>query len=240
MSRDYVDDPASQYRLRILLVEASRYRALLLERELSLRFSSAVLTRFDGTAEAVEELHSAAYDVALVDYETAPETFDELLFSIRECRPEIVLIAFGPNDLPKAQRKSAETWADAYIISDDRCHVTLARTIDRFAERWQQGPTEKGEGGILDAQTRSAVIGLTVRTLAHEVNNPLMTILGTAELLLNNPDALLDSQRKKIEMIQESATRIQATLSDLANLGGEVLRKSPVGPMIEARSNQPR
>ena len=61
-----------------------------------------------------------------------------------------------------------------------------------------------------------------------------MTILGTTELLLSQREALTESQREKVEMIRQSAGRIQETLSELAKLSGDVLKRSPVGPLLAA------
>ena len=224
----------SAYRLRILLLEASRYRALIIEREIARRFTSAVLTRFESPRDALHEARNNNYDIMLVDYLTAHDTFSELLFSLRASNPEVVLIAFGPEDIPRAQMKGAETWADGIVTAYERIHHRLPEMISRFAERWQRTGMVDDEEGILDAPTRSAVIGCTVRTLAHEVNNPLMTILGTTELLLSRREDLTDAQREKVEMIRQSAGRIQDTLSELAKLSGDVLRRSPVGPLLGA------
>ncbi len=57
----------------------------------------------------------------------------------------------------------------------------------------------------------------TVGTLNHEVNNPLATIVGTAQLLLRRED-LEAATRAKIERMLEAAKRIQFVTSKMATL----------------------
>lgn len=57
----------------------------------------------------------------------------------------------------------------------------------------------------------------TVGTLNHEVNNPLATIVGTAQLLLRRED-LQQNARDRVERIVEAAKRIQFVTSKMATL----------------------
>ncbi len=57
----------------------------------------------------------------------------------------------------------------------------------------------------------------TVGTLNHEVNNPLATIVGTAQLLLRRDD-LDAATRTKVERMLEAARRIQFVTSKMATL----------------------
>jgi signal transduction histidine kinase len=57
----------------------------------------------------------------------------------------------------------------------------------------------------------------TVGALNHEVNNPLATIVGTAQLLLRS-DRLDADTRQKIERVLEGAKRIQSVTGKMATL----------------------
>jgi GAF domain-containing protein len=57
----------------------------------------------------------------------------------------------------------------------------------------------------------------TVGALNHEVNNPLATIVGTAQLLLRRED-VDDDTRSKVERMLEAARRIQFVTSKMATL----------------------
>jgi signal transduction histidine kinase len=222
------------YRLRILLVEPNRYQALLIDRALSSRFPSAVTARFASAAEAATELRRASYDVVVVDAESLSGDPEDLFYAARAGNSDIILIVFGPAEIPEPLKATISSWADRFVEADERLSDNLPDLIEEFSDRWQFADEPSGP---LDAHTRRSVVALTVSTLAHEVNNPLMTILGTSELLLRPQSSLSNSQRDKVRMIQESAQRIQATLTELANLRNAEIRPTPVGPMLKPTSS---
>ena len=57
----------------------------------------------------------------------------------------------------------------------------------------------------------------TVGALNHEVNNPLATIVGTAQLLLRRDD-LEDATRPRVDRILEAAKRIQSVTARMASI----------------------
>jgi GAF domain-containing protein len=84
-----------------------------------------------------------------------------------------------------------------------------ARTAYRTLRETQQS--------LLEAE-RQRSITETVGALNHEVNNPLATIAGNAQLLMRKPDALPEGAGEKIQRILEAAKRIQGVTSKMANL----------------------
>jgi signal transduction histidine kinase len=223
------------YRLRILLVESNRYQALLIERALSGRFPSAVTARFSSSADAISELRRASYDVVIADADSINGDPEELLYAARSGNSSIILIVFGPSTISASLRATVNSWAERYVETDNHLPERLPDVIEEFSDRWQLADEPSGP---LDARTRRGIVALTVSTLAHEVNNPLMAILGTSELLLGANAGLSDGQREKVRMIQESAQRIQVTLTELANLRHAEIRPTPVGPMLRPTSSR--
>jgi signal transduction histidine kinase len=70
-------------------------------------------------------------------------------------------------------------------------------------------------------------------TLQHEINNPLMSILGNVELLLNHPVCKDAALADRLRIIENSAKRIQDTTQRLANLICPIIRQTPAGPMLQ-------
>jgi len=58
----------------------------------------------------------------------------------------------------------------------------------------------------------------TAITVNHEVNNPLTTILGAAQLLLMSGDDLSDRTRERLKMIEQEVKRIAEVTQRLKNL----------------------
>lgn len=223
------------HRLRILLLEPNRYLALLMEREIAQTWRSAVIARYENEQAATEELGRTRYDIAVVDLESSIAGRPGLLSEIRESSPRIVIIAVAPRALLDQDAEKALRSADRIVPKDDRTPGRLPGIIEELADLWQRVErTDDGEG-VLSAESRSAVVNLTVRTLAHEINNPLMTIMGTTELLLDSAGEVSEGEQEKIRMIQDSARRIQATLAELAGDQHPGTRRTPVGLMLKSR-----
>jgi two-component system NtrC family sensor kinase len=72
---------------------------------------------------------------------------------------------------------------------------------------------------LLQAERLSAIgqIGIAVR---HEINNPLTTVIGNAELLLERPEADGDL-RKRLELILDNALRIAEIVKRLQEIKKE-------------------
>jgi len=70
---------------------------------------------------------------------------------------------------------------------------------------------------LVQAERLAAIgqIGLAIR---HEVNNPLSTLMGHAELLLGQHDKLPPEVQRKLEVIHRSCTRIRDVVSRLEEL----------------------
>jgi len=73
------------------------------------------------------------------------------------------------------------------------------------------------QGRLLESERLRGVTE-TVGALNHEVNNPLAAIVGNAQLLLRHSEELSPELRRKIEIIHESARRIQRVTGKMATL----------------------
>ena len=58
----------------------------------------------------------------------------------------------------------------------------------------------------------------TAITVNHEVNNPLTTILGAAQMLLLSPDGLSDKVRERLQLIEQEVKRIAKVTQRLKDL----------------------
>jgi signal transduction histidine kinase len=69
---------------------------------------------------------------------------------------------------------------------------------------------------IAEYETRLAEIADLVAHVRHEINNPLTGVLGQAQLLLR--DELSPSARRRVETIEQLATRIRDTVAQLRDV----------------------
>lgn len=74
---------------------------------------------------------------------------------------------------------------------------------------------DAASAGALEAREREELLARLAHALAHEINNPLTTILGTADALLASA-ALAPPTRKRLDAIRTSALKIADAVRRLA------------------------
>lgn len=71
-------------------------------------------------------------------------------------------------------------------------------------------------------------------SLNHDINNPLTTVLGYAELILEANPPLPENQVEHVKAIAASAERIRDMLEKLCREKIELAEQIDLGPVIEA------
>lgn len=218
--------------LRILLLDANRYHALLVERELSACLPASVVSVFHSRDAAVDELTSNPYDATIIDDTTVggiDDTFAELIRSKNE---NLIILAMS------SERDVEPDWVRRFL------HVRWLPKDGKF-DRLVSGII----GELIDARVSSAdellpasdstvladadLINIAASTLSHEINNPLMTILGETELLLQRADQNDSSLLQKIRVIRRSAFRIRSAMTRLAGLSEATVKRTDSGVMVD-------
>lgn len=87
----------------------------------------------------------------------------------------------------------------------------LANRLEEMAERISE--REQLQGALARGD-RLATVGTMAASVAHEVNNPLTTVLGYANLLLEDKDPD-HPDRRGLELIASESTRMQAIVGNL-------------------------
>ncbi len=215
--------------LRILLLNQNRYVSLLIERELSRVLSGVVITKFADVRSAVEELSISRYHAVVVDLDTVQASSapgrDDLIGSVEEDLPIILLVS------PEAKPETLDVLGEVDIVRKERnFQVQIPDLIIEVIRRREE---ELARGLARPVSENSdSLLRIITNTLSHEINNPLMTILGSTELLLERRDLSDRELIDKLQMIHDSAQRIQTRLTNLANLFYPNLRNSSSGYLI--------
>ena len=230
--------------VRILILDSDKYATSLMENELADKFPDSIVVVFHTAQSALEELKQNRYDAAVIDYDTADRTDSTgyagsadserngvlLLSCIRDhdrLLPLVILTAVSslPHGIVGNRSLKVEGTGAVKCLSREIGFYTrlpelvnqvlTRRVIDlgEFVPAWES-MTDVGPSDI------EVVAG----KLAHEVNNPLMTILGMTELLLDNSEGQDEGLIKKLHIIRKSAQRIAIVLSRLsggATVGAE-------------------
>jgi CheY-like chemotaxis protein len=238
--------------VKILVIEPNKYHARLIERELSETFDPGSSVVFSTAYAALEELRRSAFDVVIMSLDLPDVDSVGFVSLIRkENRSLPIIVTADGNNSEAASQQSlppdatgrqaaevAKAGADEYLVKDVSFHRALPRLIVEVIQR-RSSVAECRRGEPQQRQRESAdLVQITARTLYHEINNPLMTILGMCELLLNNGEEHSPEVTKKIKIVKRSAQRIQTTLDKLSAIAHPTIRETASGKLIDVQKSR--
>lgn len=122
-------------------------------------------------------------------------------------------------------------WAHVVIdpIHDEHgAHVGYAKiTRDITQKRAAEQEVDEARAALNQAQ-RLQAIGELTGGIAHDFNNLMTVVLGSAEMMLNKPNLPMESQRRYLEAIVETAQRASTLTRHLLAFG----RRQPLKPQV--------
>ncbi|MBK7140995.1 MAG: response regulator [bacterium] len=224
----------------LLLVEPSRYHARLIERTLHQRCPDGRIVTVPSARAAISELSARCYDIAIIDYDL--EEFDgiELLQLIRREAAELPVILLSAHKCEQVASEAINYGAYDFLTKDDTYHLVLPRIIQDSLRRASLVRKNRELEDRLRSQDQVDGIALASATLAHEINNPLMTILGVTDLLSQCPAFADPSSREKLRVIEESARRIRSAVLKLSRMSEPEVVHTAGGLLLEASSRSNR
>ncbi|UCC43589.1 MAG: hypothetical protein JSU65_10675 [Candidatus Zixiibacteriota bacterium] len=223
--------------VRVLIAEQNRYHATLIDREIHKRIGSCVTVVIHSAGKALEEIRQNSYSILIVDSLINTDRNASLLKAVRGFRPTIPIILTLPMGQIQPGIPATDNDYTALVLKDATYHIVIPQLIENALTIGSFSYNGRPFKPRLSARRKADMINITANTLAHEINNPLMTILGMSELLLGGAVQDCDaSVRDKLVVIQESARRIEEALNQLGNLSAPALRDTPAGSLIKTDS----
>ena len=194
---------------RILLLATSRFRRLLIQRKLESFDSSVIVAAFHFGSPAIAELRRAVYDALVLDNGQKPEETRKTLSEIHSIAPDMPVLHIS--DLSAEQLiGDLQLGQIAVLQNSDTVFNRIPGELNKLYDASSSKPDGSyGQSGI-ELQTRE--LRKTLAALEHEVNNPLMTILGATELLIGSEGIADEELSRKIKIIRRSAQRIKNVL----------------------------
>ncbi|HWR82773.1 MAG TPA: histidine kinase dimerization/phospho-acceptor domain-containing protein [Candidatus Deferrimicrobium sp.] len=203
--------------LTIIIAEPNRYHARLLENELSEKFPAGAVAVFDSLQPALHELRRVPYDVAVIAAALVEDDAASLADLMQRERRDMWIILTRANGQTVAG-ELAKLPNCRFVEKDAHFCSAIIRIIENLSVE-----SVSPAGLRVTCQEAAASAGIVAGTLRHEINNPLMTILGMTELILDNGAEIDRETSRKVRVIRRSAQRIQSTLTRLT-------AASPPGP----------
>ncbi len=126
--------------------------------------------------------------------------------------------------MPTAEMDRLQQTVSSMITNLQSARASIASQVDD--ERRMRQEVESLQQQVV-RQERLAAIGVLVSGVAHELNNPLQSILGFAELLQMQKD-MPEQARDDLSLIQKEGARASAIIRNLSRFGRQVLEPTPV------------
>ena len=205
--------------MNILLVDDQKffltlYQGLLKESDPSYNFICAETGR-----EAVSKFKSpiGGIDLVILDYLLPDMDGIQVLLEILAkdpYMPVIIITGAGSESIATAALKNG---AYDYVVKTDEYIKTLPFVVEQGIERKRLiEETRRFEIQRMEVE-RLAVLKETVATLSHEINNPLTSILMTAQLLRDRHYSKDEYAMQKLSILIENAKRIAEKVAKLSN-----------------------
>ncbi|HUV31164.1 MAG TPA: histidine kinase dimerization/phospho-acceptor domain-containing protein [Acidobacteriota bacterium] len=223
--------------LRILIADKNRYHALLIERGLRNRFAASIVAVFRSADQAIEELQKTTYDAAVIDCTCAANSDSNIVEAVRRCRRHLPILLTTPPGTVLPDVYPGDNGLTAFVVKDSTFHILIPQLVAHVLEQGSFYRDGRPLRPRLTARRKADMINITANTLAHEINNPLMAILGITELLLGDSNGCDAEVKQKVRVIQESARRIESALHHLGSLSRATLRPTAAGSLID--TNRP-
>ncbi len=202
----------------ILIVSDDGDAANCLVEEITALFDSPRI-EITETRSAVQGLKAGRFDICIVHSEQGDPGLVESVSQLRKAAPDLTILVSLPedSDIPTDR---LESFGRVYCFTrNTRSPIAVTTIIEEIVRQpssvrsgWV-GKTKAAGGG------QTEIIRTAAGVLSHEINNPLMTILGVSELLLNEIGNKKNRElAQKVTMIRKSAERIESSLKRLLNI----------------------
>jgi len=222
-------------RMKIALVEDNRFHAILFEQAVKEKIPKATIQVFETGQGFLSVLARNEYDLVCLDYHLPDTNGLELLELVRANHndvPIVIITGAGSEQIAVEAMKSGAT---DYITKDGDYSLTVPRVIQQAYKRQQLIRKNRRLADKAKSSEKLETIATMTSTLNHEINNPLMAIMGIVELLLEDSDKHGSDLQNKLEIISHSAQRIESITRQLANITSTATTDTPVGPMLKLK-----
>ncbi|MFO7773568.1 MAG: response regulator [Dehalococcoidia bacterium] len=193
------DNPGDRRLIREMLAEASDFT-------FDVRYA-------DRLQAAMEYLGQNGVEVVLLDLGLPDSQGLETLRKVYAQVPEMpIVVLTGLNDEVVGVQAINEGAQD-YLIKGQVETQLLRRTIRYAIERKQAEERERRLQLQLSLSNRLASLGLMVEGIAHEINNPLASVIGFAQMLAYGD--IPENVREDVQTIEENAQRVANIMTNL-------------------------
>ena len=167
----------------------------------------------DRLQAAIEYLSQNRVEVILLDLGLPDSQGLETLKKTYAQVPETpIVVLTGLND-EMIGTQAVNEGAQDYLIKGQVDTNLLRRTIRYAIERKQAEEKERRLQLQLDLSNRLSSLGLMVEGIAHEINNPLTSVIGFAQMVMS--EDIPENTREDVKTIGDNAQRVADIMKNL-------------------------
>lgn len=214
--------------IKILICGAEKFQMSLIEDELTRSFRNIYLGVVETLSQAEVAISKECFDFLIIDLidDSEIEAVERLAEKLKNC-PVLVL--------SESSKLTSNLQKIIFVEKNSATHQELPDII-RYRLKAQlihyRRELEKQKESI--QKQDSELIRITTGTLSHQINNPLMTIMGLTELILEENGAYDAELSHRVQIIRDSAEQIQNALRVLSEISKPNIRQTVSGPMLIA------
>jgi signal transduction histidine kinase len=200
--------------LSILLVEDNPGdRRLIREMLAEARGVTFDLHYADRLQAGLEYLGESRVEVVLLDLGLPDSQGLDTLSELYAQVPEVPIVVLTGLDDETLGVQAVNKGAQDYLIKGQVDTNLLARTIRYAIERKQVEERERQLQLQLNLSSRLASMGLMIEGAAHEINNPLGSVIGFTEILMQ--EDIPENAGEAVQAINDSAQRVASIVKNL-------------------------
>ena len=164
-------------KLRILVVDDDFDDFYVVNRSLRENSDRYILTHSQNFEDAIIELESDYYDIAIIDYYINDRSAKELLHLIGKNRLKFPIIFLTGTDRRDVEREALDLGAFNFIDKNTFSTEILVRSIDFAIQRYRI------EKQLQDTETANRAKSNFLAHMSHELRTPLNAIIGFSEVI---------------------------------------------------------
>ncbi len=211
--------------LTVMLVEDNPDDIILTKRAIERHNPNINIDVATNVEECLKKLPEEDYSLVLLDYNLPKRNGLKILKDIRKEGYDIPIIMVTGQGDEMVAVESIKQGAQDYIIKSANYLKILPGTISKVIEGYKlKKEKERLEQRLIQSE-KLAGIGTLASGIAHEINNPLQGICGSAEIIRDAED--IDITVKYADDILKLSKRI-ATIIDNLSLYSRVVQKEEI------------
>jgi len=172
-------------------------------------------------SDGLKYLKGKSYDLVISESRLSDMTGFEILRGLAETGENLPIIILSSAASGDEASKYTKIGIYDYIVKDSSFPRSLAEAARKALDLSCVFNEKRSIVQTKVERERSRELSRMAHVLNHEVNNPLMTIIGNVQLLLSKPEVKPVELREKLEVIEDSARRIARIMAFLADRNNE-------------------